>query len=451
MASGVVVRLRLRWMLATVAALGVAAYVWSTAPSGRQLMPGAVLTSATGGFGLSGTVSGLAPGDTSAVLAITAANQFSVPITVTSITVSEPSAPTSCPLSNLTLNGSAFGGSPPAVTVGGLAQVVPANGSATVTVPILLARAAGNGCQNVTFPFSYAGTASYTATTATTLASSANPSLLGSRVTFTATVTATPSAANPPVGSVTFWLCPSGSSCTGAVALGPAVAVNSSGQASLTVSGLPGGSFPVLASFSPSDPTSYTGSKSATVTQVVGFSKPCITTTVSGLTVNAGQSICVSSPGKVTGPVTVNAGGALSLTGAQLSSSLTANGANALLVCGTTVGGSVSASASTGFVMAGDGGDDGHPACAGSTFKGSVSITKNTGGFEVAADKISGSASFTGNTGTGPYWQDASPEIEGNTISGSLSCSGNSPAPTDGGQPNTVSGPRSGQCMAAGF
>ena len=36
--------------------------------------------------------------------------------------------------------------------------------------------------------------------------------------------------------------------------------------------------------------------------------------------------------------------------------------------------------------------------------------------------------------------------VSGNHISGPLSCAGNSPAPTNAGQPNTASGPKSGQC-----
>lgn len=199
--------------------------------------------------------------------------------------------PPNCSLSNLTLNGTAFAGSPPAVSVTGLSQAVPANGSATVQLPILLAKSAGDGCQNVTFPFTYGGTASYTATTTTSLASSANPSLFGSPVTFTETVTATPAAGNPPVGSVTFYLCGNpanlaagspASACKASVALGPAATVGSAGQASLKISGLPGGSYPVFASFSPSDPTSYSASSSTITTQVVTFSKPCITSTVPG-------------------------------------------------------------------------------------------------------------------------------------------------------------------------
>jgi hypothetical protein len=363
-------------------------------------------------------------------------------------------------VSALTLAGTACGGSPPAVTVSGLSQLVPANGTANVSLPILLARNAANGCQNVTFPFSYSGTAAYTAATTTTVASSANPSLFGSPVTFTATVTASPAAANPPAGKITFYLCANpanlapgspASACTTPVALGPATALDGSGQARLSTSGLPGGSYPVFARFTPSDATSYAASASASITQAVTFSKPCITTTVPGFTVASGQSVCVTAPGRVTGPVTVNSGGALSVSGATVSASLSSTGATALWFCGATITGSVSVSATTGFVMIGDGGDDGQPACAGNSVKSSVSLGGNTGGFEVAGNTITGSASFTGNTGTGPYWQDAAPEIEGNSIGGGLSCSGNSPAPTDGGQANKVSGPRSGQCSAGGF
>jgi hypothetical protein len=458
-ASGIAARrIRPGRILAAAVLFGGAAYFWGAGPQGHPLMPGAVLTAATD-FGLSGTVSGLAPGAPS-TLVVTATNPYSVPITLTSLTVSVPTAPANCPASDLTLASTAFTGSPATVTVTGLSQTVPANGSASVPLAILLARNAANGCQNVTFPFSYTGTASYTAATTTTLASSGSPSLFGHPVTFTATVTAGAPAANPPAGSVTFYLCASpaslapgspASACATPVALGPAVALGAGGQASLTTSDLPGGSYPVLAGFTPSDATNYSASSSASITQVVTFSKACITTTVPGFTVAAGQSVCVEAPGRVTGQVEVASGGALSVTGGVLNSTLSASGAAALRLCGATVGGSVSVSGTTGFVLAGDGGDDGQPACAGNTLKSGVSLSGNSGGFEAGGNKIAGPVSVTGNTGTGPSWQDPAAEIEGNSMSGSLSCSNNSPAPTDGGQPNTVSGARSGQCSAAGF
>jgi len=451
-------RIRLGRVLAAAALFGGAAYFWGAGPHGAAPMPAAVLTSATG-FGLSGTVGDLAPGASSA-LVVTATNPYSVPITLTSLTVSVPTVPANCPASDLTLASTAFTGSPPTVTVTGLAQTVPANGSASVSLAILLARNAANGCQNVTFPFSYSGTASYTAATTTTVASSGSPSLFGHPVTFTATVTAGAPAANPPPGTVTFYLCASpanlaagspASACATPVALGPAVPLGASGQAGLTTADLPGGSYPVFASFAPTDASNYSAGSSASITQVVTFSQACITTTVPGFTVAAGQSVCVDAPGRVTGPVNVASGGALAVTGGTLSSGLSASGAAALRLCGATIASSASVSGTTGLVLAGDGGDDGQPACAGNTFKSSVSLSGNSGGFEAGGNKITGSVSVTGNTGTGPTWQDPAAEIEGNSISGSLSCSNNSPAPTDGGQRNTVSGTRSGQCAAAGF
>src|SRR6202007_349661 len=105
-------------------------------PQGATPMPAAVLTSATG-FGLSGTVGDLAPGASSA-LVVTAANPYGVPITLTSLTVSVPAVPANCPVSDLTLASTAFTGSPPTVTVTGLSETVPANGSASVSLGVLL-------------------------------------------------------------------------------------------------------------------------------------------------------------------------------------------------------------------------------------------------------------------------------------------------------------------------
>ncbi|MGW2256162.1 hypothetical protein ACWCXH_39425, partial [Kitasatospora sp. NPDC001660] len=70
----------------------------------------------------------------------------------------------------------------------------------------------------------------------------------------------------------------------------------------------------------------------------------------------------------------------------------------------------------------------------------------NTGGLEVVGNHIGVSMLVSGNSGTGPFPEDNRPEIEGNTIGGSLSCSGNTPPPTNDGHPNTVAGARGGQC-----
>jgi hypothetical protein len=71
-------------------------------PRDTGATPGTVLTS-TNGFAISGSVSGLAAGVPSTLM-LTATNSFDVPITVTLVTVSVPSPPVGCPLSNLSVS-----------------------------------------------------------------------------------------------------------------------------------------------------------------------------------------------------------------------------------------------------------------------------------------------------------------------------------------------------------
>ncbi len=429
--------------------------------------PGAVLAAGSD-FTLSGSVSNLAPG-VSSTLVLSVDNPQAVAMTVTRLTVTVTADPAGCSaVGNLTLNGSSFSGNPPAVTISGspLPQLVgkktgSTDGSATISLPIAAARTSGNSCQTASFPFSYNATATYTAATSTTLASSPNPSMFGQPATFTATVTASPSDANPAVGSVAFYRCTSpanlaagsaASACTSSVSIGPAQAVNNSDQAALTTSSLPPGSLPIFATFTPTDSTNYTSSSSTILTQTIGFTQPCVSSSVNGgYSVGSGQSLCLTSGAKVNGGVTVSAGGSLYLSGGTVNGSLNASHGGALTVCGSTINGGASISNASGFVMVGDAGDDGAPACAANTIKGGITISNGTGSFEVGGNSITGGATFTGNTGAGPFGQDATPEIEQNTITGGLACSSNNPAPTNGGQPNSVSGSRSGQCVAGSF
>jgi subtilisin-like proprotein convertase family protein len=94
------------------------------------------------------------------------------------------------------------------------------------------------------------------AATSTAVASSANPSLVGAPVTFTATVT---SGGNPvTTGTVAF--------TEGATTLEPNVALDGSGQATFTTSSLTAGSHPITATYSG---TAALGASDDTVTQVV--------------------------------------------------------------------------------------------------------------------------------------------------------------------------------------
>lgn len=201
----------------------------------------------------------------------------------------------------------------------------------------------------------------------------------------------------------------------------------------------------------------------------------CVTQKVNGsLTIPAGEEICIQGGGVQNGNITIQSGGRLDLLGGtinggvtvqnggavnvqsgSINGSLTASGANLFSLCGASISGSVSASSSSAFVLIGDGADDGSPSCTGNTIKGGVTLTANSAGAEIGANTISGSVTMTGTTGavyggSGDYAGNPStaPEIEKNSITGSLSCSSNSPSPTDDGLPNAVGGGRSGQCAS---
>ena len=267
------------------------------------------------------------------------------------------------------------------------------------------------------------------------LNASPNPSRYGQAITLSAQTT----PGSGPTGTVSFYqdAPPNGD-------LIDTATLNASGQATLVTTALPPGTYSVYAVYA--GDANYLTSQSNTLTLTVGYSSSCLSGTIGGgYTVTSGQSICIS--GKVSGGISVQSGGALFLNGANVSGGISSTGATAIRFCGSTISGNVTVSGTTGYVMIGDGGDDGTPACADNTINGTVTISNNTGGIEIAGDMINGTLSVSGNTG-GPE----DPEIEGNHINGSLSCAtSNNPALTDGGQRNTVSGSRTGQCSAGSF
>jgi hexosaminidase len=115
----------------------------------------------------------------------------------------------------------------------------------------------------------------------------------------------------------------------------------------------------------------------------------------------------------VSGPINIAPGASLYASGSDLRGPVSAAGAGNVLLCGTTVSGPVSISGKGRVWLGNPVGD-----CAPTTIKGPVALQNNTGSTIVA----------------------------GNRISGPLACAGNSPTPTNAGRPNTVSGPKSGQC-----
>jgi Bacterial Ig-like domain (group 3) len=243
-------------------------------------------------FGLSGSVANLGPGGPASLL-LTATNPYPIPITIINVTVTISAAPAGCPLANFTIAGQSFAGRPPTLTITALSRTVPASGSASFGVSILLTRSAPNICQDVTLKFRYGGTATSArhrrhgggigTQVMTVIGSHPDPSLFGHRVTFTADVLArTPSAVwrhNPPRGTVTFYLCtdpailPPGSApapCRRPVVLGGPVPLNGPGLARLSTASLPGGRHTIFAIFRPASP-GYAPSYSGTISQFVRF------------------------------------------------------------------------------------------------------------------------------------------------------------------------------------
>jgi YVTN family beta-propeller protein len=203
----------------------------------------------------------------------------------------------------------------------------------------------------------------------------------------------------------------------------------------------PIGTTTVTCSATDADDTPGTVSGSFTVT----VNSP---STVSGnvpgpLTISSGTSL---NGATVAGPVTILPGAWAYVANSTISGPLTSNGASALTVCGTTVSGPVSAQNTIGTLLLGGGPDAtteaaDAPPCPANTFQGSVTLRGNHGPVELGGNQVTGPVSLTSNSSPGP-----APEVEANTIGGPLGCVSNSPAPTNDGYPNAVSGPRSGQC-----
>lgn len=140
-----------------------------------------------------------------------------------------------------------------------------------------------------------------------------------------------------------------------------------------------------------------------TCTQVVDGERP------GPLSINGGVT-CLAPGATVSGPVTVRTGAALVALDATVAGPVTTSGATVVELTGSRVDGPVSVNGTTGRVL-------------------------------VDGTRVAGPVSLVGNrTGSTPI------VVSGNQIAGPLSCTGNTPPPVNTGTPNTVSGPRSGQC-----
>ena len=184
------------------------------------------------------------------------------------------------------------------------------------------------------------------------------------------------------------------------------------------------------------------------------------TTTITGthptpLTVTSGVTCLVDATQN--GSVTVDAGAGLSVTNSTINGTVTATDAASVTYCRSTQSGTLKVTGTTGAVTLGDG-----DSCAADTVPSLITITGTAGPVDINGVKENGTLTLTGNTGgvtlnginlSGlAYVQNnagtAAVTVSGNTIVGSLYCTGNTPAPVDNGAINIVSGTATGQCAA---
>ncbi|GAA2709902.1 ExeM/NucH family extracellular endonuclease [Micromonospora olivasterospora] len=164
----------------------------------------------------------------------------------------------------------------------------------------------------------------------------------------------------------------------------------------------------------------------------VGQAGPQCTTTITGkyskpLVVTAGLT-CLENA-TVSGPVRVDPGASLVVTGGSIAGPVSAVRPVLFEVDGAIITGPLTVTGATGGVEISEG-----------KVTGPVSLTANTGGVRLDGVTITGPVTLTGNTGSQPV------VVAANTIGGPLGCSGNSPAPGNDNRPNTVRGPATGQC-----
>ncbi len=225
---------------------------------GNQNLKAGVYSSATGTFQITGTLTLDAEGDPNAVFIFQMASSL---ITASSSNVNIINAGTSCNVFWQVGSSATLG------TFSTFRGTILALASITVTTGVTIdGRAlARNGAVTLDTDTITRATCTSPATTVTTVASSANPSVAGQPVTFTSTVTA--AGGGTPTGSVTFF---DGDTPLGTTPLG------SNGMATVTAPSLSAGSHPITAAYLGS-PT-FNGSTSTGITQVVNQAATTTTT-----------------------------------------------------------------------------------------------------------------------------------------------------------------------------
>jgi hypothetical protein len=207
------------------------------------------------------------------------------------------------------------------------------------------------------------------------------------------------------------------------------------------------------------------GTSAASAADQYTYQAPTCAITITGtngtpLTVTSGLTCLVNATQN--GQVTVDQGAALSVTNSTIDGTVTATSPAGITLCGVTEHGALSVTGPTqGPVILGGTLADG-TTCAADTIPSAVTVTGATSpvtvtglnqngtltlendsdGVTLGTSQVNGLVYFENNTSP----LTAGIMVTGNTVTGSLYCTGNNPAPLDYGNINTVSGTASGQC-----
>ena len=171
------------------------------------------------------------------------------------------------------------------------------------------------------------------------------------------------------------------------------------------------------------DPAGNVGPAESYRATVLPGASPACTTTLTGLqfSVVVTQGVTCLTNAQVNGLVSVRAGASLVVRNSTINGTLTSTGAQAVQLFGSTVNGLVRITNTTRDVTV-----------AGSRLNGAVVLSGNT--------QVSANERYSRLAGA------YGPLLVGNGVNGLLSCSGNSAAVKDFGAPNTVNGPKVGDC-----
>jgi hypothetical protein len=232
-------------------------------------------------------------------------------------------------------------------------------------------------------------------------------------------------------------------SCTGTVTHGSPIDTKSTGSHTFAVS------------------ATSTNGQSASKTvhyTVLGPPVNCLTAGTHRISGKVRRSLAISGPGNwcvqsahIKGSIRITDGANVLIERATVSGMITAHRGGVFALCGSSVRNAVEVSDATAFVLIGDPADD---RCASNWLRDTVHLDRNHGGVEVSQNRINDDLKVNRTTGDGANHggipEDHGSEIEGNTVRGAISCSANTPPPSNDGHPNHARD-RRGQCATPGF